>query len=105
MRERGLREELRERVGELLKKTRSRVRVGGVTRGSFWTARGVKQGYPLSLLLFSILIADLEEEMGKIKWWRGVKLGGERVYTLAYAVGREGGRDEEYDGETEKISR
>lgn len=34
----------------------------------FWTARGVRQECPLSLLLFSILIADLEEEMRKVKW-------------------------------------
>lgn len=37
----------------------------------------------LSPLLFNILIADLEV-MGKAKW-EGVRLLGERVYTLSYA--------------------
>lgn len=30
-------------------------------------ARRVRQGCPLSLILFNILIADMEEEMGRIK--------------------------------------
>lgn len=30
------------------------------------------------------MLADLEEEMGKVKWG-GVRLDGGRVYTLAYA--------------------
>lgn len=47
-------------------------------------ARGVRQGYPLSPLLFNILTADIEEQMGKVKWG-GIKLGRRRIYTLAYA--------------------
>lgn len=34
-------------------------------------------------ILFNVLLADLEKEMGKVKW-RGVKLWEGRVYTLAY---------------------
>ena len=34
--------------------------------------------------LFKLLIADLEEEMRKGRWGR-VKLGEEKIYTLAYA--------------------
>lgn len=50
----------------------------------FWTARGVRQRCPLSLLFFNIWLADLEEELGRVKWG-GVKIGGEKVYALAYA--------------------
>lgn len=46
---------------------------------SFWTGRGLRQKCPLSPLLFNILIADIEEEMGRDK------CGGKRIYSLAYA--------------------
>lgn len=49
--------------------------------GEFWTARSVRQGCPLSPL-FNELIADLEEEMAKVKW---SEIGGERIYILSYA--------------------
>ncbi|XP_067207866.1 golgin subfamily A member 6-like protein 22 [Linepithema humile] len=84
MRERGVREGLVERVEEVLKETKSKVRVGGEVGENFWTARGVKQGCPLSPLLFNIMLADIEEEMGKVKRG-GVKLRGNRIYSLAYA--------------------
>lgn len=56
---------------EVLRETKCRVRAGGEVGESFWTARGVRQGCPL---LFNILIADIEEKMGKVKWW-GNKTG------------------------------
>lgn len=83
MRERGIREGLVERVGKVLGETRSRVRVGGETGECFWTAKGVRQRCPLSPLLFNIMTADLEEEMGKVKWG-GIRILDKRVYTLAY---------------------
>lgn len=56
---------------EVMRETRNRVRVGNREGEIFWTARGVRQECPLSLVLFNILLADMEEELAR----RGVKLG------------------------------
>lgn len=72
------------RVEEVIRETKSRVRVEGRVGEGFWIARGVRQGCPLSPLLFNILISNVEEVLGKIKWG-GISLGGKKFYTLAYA--------------------
>lgn len=84
MRQRGIREELIERVAEMWRETKSRVRVVGEMGEGFWTARGVRQGCPLSSLLFNLLIADMEEGIRNLRWG-GIELGGRKVYLLAYA--------------------
>lgn len=63
----GITDGIKKRVVELLRETRSRVRVGREVGDTFWTARGVRQGCPLSFLLFNVMLADVEEEMGKVK--------------------------------------
>ena len=68
MEERGVSEDLRRRIEEIYAETRSRVRVGGEEGESFWTARGLRQGCPLSPHLFNVLTADLEEELRKGGW-------------------------------------
>ena len=84
MEERGVSEDLRRRIEEIYTETRSRVRVGGEEGENFWTARGVRQGCPLSPHLFNVLTADLEEELRK-GGWGGVRIGGVKVRSLAYA--------------------
>lgn len=68
MRRRRIREGLIRRMEEVMKETRNRVRVGGEVGVGFWTARGVRQGCLLSPLLFNIMLSDVEEEMGKVRW-------------------------------------
>ncbi|XP_043263006.1 uncharacterized protein LOC122403516 [Colletes gigas] len=81
MEKRGVREGLRERVREIYRETKSRVRVGGE---GFWTTKGLRQGCSLNPILFNMLIADVEEEFRKGRWG-GVEVGGRRICTLAYA--------------------
>lgn len=65
MTEKGIRERLIERVEEIMRETRSRVRLRGER---FLAGRGMRQECPLSPLLFNVLLADMKEEMGKVKW-------------------------------------
>jgi len=51
MRERGVKEGLMEKVKEMLKETRSRVKIGGQMGRGFWIAKGVRQGCLLSLVI------------------------------------------------------
>lgn len=67
MKRKGIRKGLIERVEEVLRETKNRVRVREKTGKCFWTARRMRKDCPLNPLLLNILLADLEEEMGKIK--------------------------------------
>lgn len=48
----------------------------------FWIVKEVRQECSLSKL-FNIMLANLEENMGRVRW-RGVKLEGRRIYNLVY---------------------
>jgi len=63
--ERGVSARLRRRIMEIYEETRSVVRIGGRVGKRFWTEKGVRQGCPLSPLLFNLLVADIEEELEK----------------------------------------
>lgn len=84
MRERGVREGLVRRCEEVLRETISRVNVRDKEGERFWTGREVRQGCPLSTNVFTLLMADIDEYLKKGSW-EGLKVGGRRMYTLAYA--------------------
>lgn len=50
-----------ERIKEIYESTKSVVRINGKISESFWTEKGVR----VSPLIFSLLIADVEEEIKK----------------------------------------
>lgn len=58
--ERGISKELRERIREVYEKTIYKVKVGRKIGEAFWTAKEVRQGYPLivNAKLFTLMLAD-----------------------------------------------
>lgn len=50
---------------EALKETINRVKVGEKESEKFWTIRGIRPGYPLSPCLFTLVLADIDEELEK----------------------------------------
>ncbi|XP_077272062.1 uncharacterized protein LOC143902767 [Temnothorax americanus] len=84
MEKNGISKRLRDRIKELYKETKSVIRCNGEKGPCFWTVNGVRQGCPLSALLFILLLADLEEVMRKGQEG-GVVIGNTKIWTLAYA--------------------
>ena len=75
----GVNQHLIDRIKELYRNTKCRIRVNGEDTGEFETVKGVRQGCPLSATLFIAYIAGLEETLrrnqdggivvGKVKFW------------------------------------
>ena len=84
MEEYGISSTLVNRVKELYKETRVKVRCGKETSREFWTTKEVRQGCVLSPLLFNIYIAKLEEYLSE-RFVIGVKISDKRIGSLTYA--------------------
>lgn len=80
MRGRGVREGLVVRTEEIMREMISRVRIGNEVGEGFWTARGVRQGCPLSPILFVVLAEPFGGVDGEGKVRRGEIGRGEGVH-------------------------
>ena len=72
------------RIKELYKETACKIEVDEKQSNIFWTNKGLRQGCPLSPLLFAIYIADYEKILREAQDG-GIMVGRTKVHTLAYA--------------------
>lgn len=80
IRRRGVREDLVKKYEGALRETVNRVKEDE----KFWTVREVRQRCPLSPCLFTLMLADVDEKLGKGEWGR-IRLKKRKIYTLVYA--------------------
>lgn len=71
----GINEGLIKEIRELFEETKCEIRVNGTKAREFWTKKGLKQGCPLSGLLFIIYMAETGKNMRNY----GIKINGEKI--------------------------
>lgn len=84
LKDKGIEEQLISRIRSLYKETRVVIRTKEGTTDSFITKKGVRQRCVLSPTLFNLYIAEVDKYFEK-KGIGGIKLGKERIWSLAYA--------------------
>ena len=72
------------RCQEIYSETINKVGYGRNRSEQFWTSKGVRQGCPLSPILFAAYIAELDRKLSRAQAG-GVVIGNKKVHTLAYA--------------------
>ncbi len=82
--DKGVRGKMYRVLDAIYKSTENRVRTAEGLTNVFRLSKGVRQGCPLSPLLFNIFIADLEQYL-KGKQEGGVVINGIKIWLLAYA--------------------
>jgi len=65
MKERGIRNDIMERIKELYEETENIIRIGDKYTRTFWTEREVGQGCSLSPVLLTLFMTDQEEVLKK----------------------------------------
>ena len=84
MEEMEIEEGLRERIKEIYEDTRCEIEIGKKIIGTFRTKKEVRQGCPLSPILFHIVFSDVEKEMRKAQEG-GVRIGRKKIFSLSNA--------------------
>lgn len=73
---------LRRKIKEIYKETRNILKGKDEEKEEFWIQRGVRQGNPT---LFNVYLADLEEELKKVREGR-VVIGRKKIWSLIYDI-------------------
>lgn len=81
----GIRGRMLAAVKDMYKVVKLRVRAGGELGEEFKSDRGVKQGDPLSPLLFGLMLERIERVFEEELGGEGVRVGGARVSIMLYA--------------------
>ena len=81
----GISDEIKERIMDVISETKSEIRVEGANVGEFWTKKGLRQGCALSADLFNIYMSDMEDFLkGKCKEG-GLRIGNKKIWSISYA--------------------
>ena len=80
----GFEENLVTIIAEIYSETISSVKIDGQEGEEFWTTCGVRQGCPLSPILFSVYMSDVEAHCAKGQTG-GIVIGSKKSWTLSYA--------------------
>ena len=71
----GISDEIKERIMDVISETKSEIRVEGANVGEFWTKKG----------LFNIYMSDMEDYLkGKYKEG-GLRIGNKKIWSISYA--------------------
>ena len=83
LKRKGIPEQVIETIQQMYRKATTKLTVGGKSTRKIEINSGVKQGCPLSPLLFNLIIDELIEKLKRTNI--GIELGGEKICCMAFA--------------------